>query len=184
MNGTMIPATSISARSISSRRTSVRRRSNGPSKASRSSSSSRTNMRAHYRRARTSGKSAAAARNRHRRPARRATRDGLCRLVLAPVKELPPDEERRREHERGGRDPRVQPQPKEMVRGVDPQQLLEEAAEAVVGDVEGEQRRRSEANAPVEQQQDDDADGLVDQLVEKRRMEGRIGDVALRPVID
>ena len=49
--------------------------------------------------------------------------------VVAP-EELPVDEERGREHEQHDRDLRVQPQPEVLVRRVDPEQLLEEAAEA------------------------------------------------------
>ena len=56
-------------------------------------------------------------------------------------------------HEDDDRDPGVQPQAGELVRGIDPQQLLEEAPEGVVRDVEREQRRRPEAEAPVEQEQ-------------------------------
>src|SRR6476646_10519443 len=56
--------------------------------------------------------------------------------------ELPPDEEAGRENEENDRDPRVRPQAEEVAGRVDPEQLLEEAPEAVVGDVEREQPRR------------------------------------------
>src|SRR3954447_6695594 len=56
--------------------------------------------------------------------------------------ELPPDEERGRDDEDDDRDPRVQPQPEPLVRRIDAQQLLEEAPEAVVRDIESEQGGR------------------------------------------
>src|SRR4029450_13356249 len=94
----------------------------------------------------------AAARNRHLRPVRHLPRGPRApRLRLAAVEELPPDEERGREDEHDDRDPGVQPQPRELVRRVDPEELLEEAAERVEAHVEGEQGSWLEAEAPVEQ---------------------------------
>src|SRR5262249_48184769 len=182
-NASTIPATSTSARSTSSFRTSVSSRSKGPSKASRSSSSSRTT---------TSGRLTAlpdaAARDRHRRAFRLAALAASpadpARPLLAAAQELPPDEERGRADEDEDRDPGVQRQPRDVVRRVDPQQLLEEAPGRVVRDVEREERRRLEPEAPVEQQQQPDADEVVDELVQEGRVEGRValvaGDAVLR----
>ncbi len=68
--------------------------------------------------------------------------------------ELPPNEERSRQHEQDDRDPRVQPQTEEMVGGIDAEQLLEEAPEAVVRDVEGEERGPPELEPAVDPQQE------------------------------
>src|SRR5439155_16177768 len=146
--------TSTSARSSSSLRTSVRSRSNGPSKASRSSSSS-------IMRGNLAGGPDAPARDRHRGALGHLPTGGP-RLVLAAANELPPDEERGRRDKDGDRDPRVQPQAGEVVGRIDPDQLLEEAPNGVVRDVEREQRRRLEAEAAVEQQQDPDAGEVVE----------------------
>src|ERR671931_1579756 len=167
-NATTIAATSTSASSSSSFRTSVSNRSNGPSKASRSSSSSRTITRRNLARGPD-----APARDRHGRPLGHFTPE-RPRLVLAAADELPPDEERGRASEDHDRDPGVQTQSEEVMRGIDPQQLLEEAAEGVDRDVEREERRRPEAEAPVEQQQHPDHERVVDKLVEESRVEGRV----------
>src|SRR5206468_10074030 len=110
---------------------------------------------------------------------------GRTRTLIARrlADELPPDEERRREDEHDDRDPRVQPQPEEMVGRIDPEQLLEEAADAVVGHVQGEERRPSEPEPLVDPQQDRNADRVVDELVEEGRMEGLVVEVALGPVL-
>ena len=50
--------------------------------------------------------------------------------------------------------PGVDAEPGEVVRRVDPEQLLEEAPEAVVGDVEREERGRPEGVAPVEPEEE------------------------------
>src|SRR5207248_2427211 len=59
-----------------------------------------------------------------------------------PAAALHPDESSARDDEADDRDPGVQAQAGEVVRGVDAQELLEEAPEAVVGDVEAEEPRR------------------------------------------
>jgi hypothetical protein len=69
------------------------------------------------------------------------------------------------------------------VRGIDPQQLLEEAAERVDGDVEREQGRRADAEEPVDEQQDADHHRVVDQLVEEGRVEGVVLLVARDAVL-
>ena len=144
-------ARSMSRSSSSSRRTSESRRSNGPSNASRSSSSSRT---ATGMRARLAALPDAALRDRHLR----ALRHGPARLgrpLAVGAEELAPHEVRGAEHEDDDRHPRVQAQAGDVVRGIDAQQLLEEAPEGVVGDVEREQSGRPdlEALADPDQQQ-------------------------------
>jgi hypothetical protein len=57
---------------------------------------------------------------------------------------LPPDEERDRGHEEHDRQPGVEAQAGDLVRRVDAQQLLEEAAKGVDGDVEREEGRRAQ----------------------------------------
>ncbi len=56
------------------------------------------------------------------------------------------------------RDPGVQPQAQELVRRIHAQQLLEEAAEAVLGDVEREQAGGSDSEAFCHVEQDQHAD--------------------------
>src|SRR5690242_6847754 len=170
---TTMPATSTSARSSSSLRISVNSRSKGPSKASRSRSSSRTII------AGTLAPGAdAALRHGHGGPfGDDPLRTGAIGARLA-ANELPPDEERRRDDEDDDRDVGVQAQAEVLVRRVDAQQLFEEPAEAVPGDVEREQPRPPDTEAPVDEQQDDDADDVPDELVQKRRVEGRVLDVA------
>src|SRR5580765_3438507 len=129
-----------------------------------------------------SAASAFPARDGHRRPLRRSD-PARRRSFLRRVEELPPDEEAGRKDEHDDRDPRVQPQPCEVVRRVDPQQLLEEAAERVEAHVQREERRRLEAEATVEKQQDADHREVVDELVEERRVERRVLDVVDRPVL-
>src|SRR4051812_10797798 len=79
----------------------------------------------------------------------------LGRLV---TDELPPDEERGRNDEDDDRDPGVQPKPQPLVRRIDAQQLLEEAPEAVVRDVQSEQRGRPDPEPRPDPEQDPDAD--------------------------
>src|SRR5205807_2157562 len=133
----------------SSFRINVNSRSNGPSKASRSSSSSRTII------AETLVAGAdAALRHGHGGPLRHdPARARPLDTGLRPD-ELPPDEERRRQHEQDDRDVRVQAQAEVRVRGIDSQQLLEEAPEGVDGDVEREQRGPADAEVAVDEQQD------------------------------
>src|SRR5262245_35643483 len=172
MKRTTMPATSTSARSSSSLRISVSSRSKGPSKASRSSSSSRTIIATRL----TAGADAAL-----RHSHGRALRDDLLRarpvgrILLAD--ELPPDEEGGGEDEDDDRDVRVQPEPKVLVRGVDAEQLLEEATEAVPGDVEREQRRPPDPEVAVDHEQHHHADDVPDELVQEGRVEGRVLDV-------
>src|SRR5206468_2439536 len=91
----------------------------------------------------------AAFRDRHRRPLL------LFRSALAAwTEELPPDEERRRGDEAHDRDPCVQAQAGDVVRRIDPEQLLEEAPERVPRHVEGEQRRRPDPEPAPNPQQD------------------------------
>src|SRR5947207_2311597 len=175
---TTIPATSTSARSSSSFRTRVSSRSNGPSNASRSSSSSRTSTRGKL----TLGPDAALG-DRHRRAFGDAPSRRPARLRLVASDELPPDEERRRGHEHDDRDPGVQPQPGKVMGRIDPQQLLEKAAKGVDRHVEREEGGRPEAEAAIEQEQDADHQGVVDELVEESRVEGRVLRVAVHAVL-
>src|SRR5215218_6556695 len=106
------------------------------------------------------------------------------RLVLAAAQELPPDEEGRRDAEDDDRDPRVQTQPGEMVRGIDAQELLDGAPRRVVRDVEREERRRPEAEAAVEQEQQPHSDEVVDELEEEGRLERGVVLIARDPVLE
>src|SRR3954453_21175181 len=172
-NRTTIPATSTSASSSSSLRMSVSSRSKGPSKASRSSSSSRTII------AGTLAPGAdATLRDGHGRPLRDDPLRARAIRAALPADELPPDEERRREHEAHDRNVCVQAEAEVLVRRIDAQQLLEEAPEAVPGHVEREQRRPPDAKAAVDEQQHEYADDVPDELVEKGRVERRVLDVA------
>src|SRR5512141_3004979 len=65
---------------------------------------------------------------------------------------------------------------------VDPEQLLEEAPEAVVRDVQGKECRTPDAEVLVDRQQDPHPDEVVDELVEEGRMERRVVEVAGRTV--
>src|SRR5436309_10571316 len=58
------------------------------------------------------------------------------------------------------------------MRRVDPQKFLEEAAEAVVGDVQREQPRRPDPESPADEDQQPGADRVVDELVEEGRVVG------------
>src|SRR5262245_36371797 len=173
MKRTTMPATSTSASSSSSFNTSVSSRSKGPSKASRSSSSSRTII--------GLGTLTAGADAALRHGHGRAWGDDLLRarpvgrVLLAD--ELPPDEEARGQDEDDDRDVRVQPEAEVLVRRIDPQQLLEEASEAVPRHVQREQRRPPDAEVAVDQQKHDNADDVPDELVQERRVEGRVLDV-------
>ena len=82
----------------------------------------------------------------------------------------------------GDRDPRVQPQAGEVMRGVDAQKLLEEAAEAVVGDVQRKEPGRLDPPPSRDPQQQQDAKDVPDQLVQKRRVERGLVDVLRGPV--
>src|SRR5262249_55950064 len=180
-NASTIPATSTSTSGSSSRRTRVRSRSNGPSNASRSSSSSRTLI---ERRTLVSG-SDAATWNRHLRPAVVVLLRGAAPPPpKLPAEELPPDEERGRKDEQDQRHPGVQPQAGDVVGGIDPQQLFEEAPEGVEGDVEREQPGRADPPAPVDQEQHPDHRHVVDQLVEEGRVERRVLLVPRHAVVD
>ena len=88
--------------------------------------------------------------------------------------DLPPDEERARREEDDQRDPGVEAQTEEVPGRVDPQQLFEEAPEGVVGDVEREERRRAEADPPIEPQQEPDAAQIPQELVQERRVVGQV----------
>src|SRR5437868_12437813 len=163
-----MPARSTSRRSSSSLRTSASSRSNGPSNASRSSSSSRTI---------TAGTLVplpdAALRDGHARPLRHRAGLGDCRLLRARAEELPPDEERDRQDPDPERDPEVDPLAREVVGRVDAQDFLVRAEGRVPGDVEREQRGPAQREAPVDPEEDADADQVPRELVEERRVEGR-----------
>src|SRR5215213_3306288 len=120
--------------------------------------------------------------DRHLRSARRA-RALLAPLARLAAEELPPDEERRREDEDDDGHPGVQAQRPELVRWIDAQELLEEAAEAVVRDVEREQGGRAEPEPPREQEQQPDAGEVPDHLVQEGRMESRFVEVRERPAL-
>ena len=79
--------------------------------------------------------------------------------------------------EHDDRDPGVQAQAEEVVRRVDPQQLLEEAPEAVVGDVEREEPGGRILKRRSIQSRIADADQVVDELVEEGRVERVVVEV-------
>src|SRR5215210_1918634 len=79
-------------------------------------------------------------------------------------------------------DPEVEPHPEELVGGVDAQQLLEGTPERVPGDVETEETRRLDREAPVEEQEDGDAEQVPERLVEEGRVERLRPRVRLRAV--
>src|SRR5207302_5375841 len=97
-----------------------------------------------------------------RRPGRHGTRPRRLGLVAALADELPPDEEAGRADEDDDRDPGVQAQAREVVRGIDAQQLLEEAPERVVRDVEREEARRPDPEEPADEEERPDSDAVVD----------------------
>src|SRR5262245_34466603 len=167
-NDVTMSATSTSASRSSSLRIKVSSRSKGPSNVSRSRSSTGA-----VTEGRLTGRADASLGDGHRRATRRSRSRADDARPGAPVlpHELPPDEERHREHEEDGRHPEVQPLAEELVRGVDAQLLLEDAAERVPGDVEGEQARRADADQPLDEQQHPDADEVVDELVQEDRVE-------------
>src|SRR5690242_14583790 len=173
-----MPARSTSRRSSSSLSTSASSRSNGPSNASRSSSSSRTIM---YRT--LVRLPDAALGDGHLRPLGNGPRLGGGLLLLLPLaaEELPPDEERDRGDPDAERNPEVDPLAREVVGGVDPQDLLERAEGRVPRDVERKERRPAQPEAPVYPEQDADADQVPRELVK----EGRVVVAVLprRPVL-
>ena len=141
-------AMSTSAGSSSSFRSSVSSRSKGPSNASRSSSSSRTIMSSR----RLAARSDAAA----GRPWSAGARGfGLAAAPPAPRRRggFATRRRRRRRERRGSRIPRRSRAGRRSQGGIDPERLEVEAEACVQRDVEGEQRRRAEADAAVEKQQ-------------------------------
>src|SRR4029450_13270810 len=151
--------------------------SNGPSNASRSSGSSATALTG-----RTLWSAADAAfRHSHLRPRRRGG-GPRARRGLGPA--LRPDERHHREGEDRDRDVEVQAQTEVLVRGVDTQRLLVGAKRRVPGDVEGEEARGPDLEAPVDEEEEADAEQVPQGLVEEEWMERRLGDVLLGPVPD
>src|SRR5439155_10087788 len=123
----------------------------------------------------------AALRDRHPWAARRCADGRAGRLLLTTP--LRPDEARHRQDEHDDRDPGVQAQAGEVVGRVDPEQLLEEAAERVVGDVEAEDPRRPDAEPAPDPDEQEDSDRVPAELVEEGRVEGRVLLVAGRTVV-
>ena len=68
------------------------------------------------------------------------------------------------------RDPEVEPLPEEVARRVDPQRLLERAERRVDRDVEREEPRPLDREAPVDPEQEEDAEDVPDELVEEGRV--------------
>ena len=71
------------------------------------------------------------------------------------------------------RDPGVDAQAGDVVGRVDPERLEVEAEAGVERDVEREERRRPEAEATVEDQQQPGGEEVPERLVEERRVERR-----------
>jgi hypothetical protein len=74
--------------------------------------------------------------------------------------------------EERGCDVKVQAKPKDVVSGIDPQELLADATQGVAGDVEGEQPRCTNAAVLSEPHQDACEAEVPDQLIEEGRVEG------------
>src|SRR3954447_1508861 len=72
-----------------------------------------------------------------------------------------------------GRNEEVQSQPQDVVRGIDPQRLLEYAKARVAGDVQREDPRRTNPSPSTKDDQGGRQCEIEDQLVEKGRMERR-----------
>jgi hypothetical protein len=66
---------------------------------------------------------------------------------------------------------------------VDAEQLVDDAEAPVAGDLQREQARRADAAAAVEPDQRGGEREVPQQLIEERRMEGRIGELAVGPVV-
>ena len=86
------------------------------------------------------------------------------------MEELPPNEEADREDPDTERDPEVDAHVQEVVGRVYPQDLLERAEGRVPRDVEREERRPLDREAPVDPEQHADADQVPDELVEEGRL--------------
>jgi hypothetical protein len=70
------------------------------------------------------------------------------------------------------------------VRGrVDAKQLVDDAEGAVAGDVQREQARGADGSVAVDPDERRGEGEVPEQLVEERRVEGRIGEVTLGPVV-
>src|SRR5205823_7581044 len=91
-------------------------------------------------------------------------------LLTFAMEELPPDEEADREHPDSERDPEVDPLAPEVVGGVDSQDLFVRAEGRVPSDVEGEQRGTAQRKAPIDPEEDTDADQVPRELVEEGRV--------------
>ena len=87
---------------------------------------------------------------------------------------------RRRRSDR--RHPGVKPQPGDVVRGVDPQELLPEAPNAVEGDVGANTPGGAEPETVLDEVHSTAASEIPDQLVQERRVEGRRVEIGERPV--
>src|SRR5436190_16865671 len=79
-------------------------------------------------------------------------------------------------------DEEVEPQPEDVVRRIDTQRLLEDAEARVPGDVEREESWRPDAPRATEQHQEASKAQVPDDLVEKGRVERRVGGVGRRTV--
>lgn len=79
-------------------------------------------------------------------------------------------------------DVEVQPQAEDVVSGVDPEGLLEDAEGRVAGYVEGEEARWADAPMAAEPDEEGSKYQIPDQLIEKGRVEGGEALIAGRPV--
>src|SRR5262245_1076579 len=105
------------------------------------------------------------------------------RPLTAMPRSLPPDEERGRGDDRDPGHPDVQAQAGDLVRGVDPQRLDPEPADAVDEDVEREEVARPEPELAFHEQEHACSREAPESFVEERRVEGRALDVVDRPVV-
>src|SRR5262245_27548498 len=106
-----------------------------------------------------------------------------CGALTAMPRSLPPDEERGGGDDRDPGDPDVQAQPRDLVRGVDPERLDPEPADAVEEDVEREEVAGPEPELALDDQQHARGREAPERLVEEGRVEGRALDVVDRPVV-
>src|SRR5207253_2013054 len=83
-----------------------------------------------------------------------------------------PDEEGETRDEARERDPEVQAHAADVARGVDSERLLVHAKRRVPDDVEREERRPAELEAPVDPEQHEHAEDVPEKLVEEGRVIG------------
>ena len=81
-----------------------------------------------------------------------------------------------------GRDVEVEAQAEEVLRGIDPDRLLEDPERRVPGHVQGEQAPRADPPVVAQPDQQGGEGQVPDDLVQERRLEGPVAEVPGRPV--